>query len=110
MAPGYNNSTVYVSTVPVNPLVGEYLGGGKGILWALNARTGTPEWSWDSVQDLWGNPGVNSGGGLWYPPSFDAQGNLYLGIGKPGRSSAPRATRWGAAGPDRTCTPTQWSS
>ena len=64
--------------------MGEYLGGGKGILWALNARTGTPEWSWDSVQDLWGNPGVNSGGGLWYPPSFDAQGNLYLGIGKPG--------------------------
>ncbi len=37
MAPGYNHGTVYVSTVPVNPTVGEYLGGGKGILWALNA-------------------------------------------------------------------------
>jgi outer membrane protein assembly factor BamB len=84
MAPGYNNGTVYVSTVPVNPLVGGYLGGGKGILWALNARTGAPEWSWDEVQDLWGNPGVNSGGGLWYEPSFDAQGNIYLGIGNPG--------------------------
>src|SRR5277367_1011135 len=56
MAPGYNHGTVYVSTVPVNPLVGGYLGGGKGILWALNARTGTPEWSWDEVQNLWGNP------------------------------------------------------
>jgi alcohol dehydrogenase (cytochrome c) len=84
MAPGYNNGTVYVSTVPVNPTVGQYLGGGKGILWALNAGTGAPEWSWDEVQDLWGNPAVNSGGGLWDPPSFDAQGNLYIGIANPG--------------------------
>ena len=84
MTPGYDHGTVYVSTVPVNPLGAEYGGGGKGILWALNAQTGTPEWSWDQVQDLWGNPGVNSGGGLWYPPSFDAQGNIYLGIGNPG--------------------------
>ena len=84
MAPGYNHGTVYVSTVPVNPTVGEYLGGGKGILWALNAQTGTPEWSWDQVQNLWGNPGINSGGGLWYPPSFDAQGNIYLGTANPG--------------------------
>ncbi len=84
MTPGYNHGTVYVSTVPVNPTVGEYLGGGQGILWALNARTGTPEWSWNEDQNLWGNPGVNSGAGLWYAPSFDAQGNIYLGIDNPG--------------------------
>jgi alcohol dehydrogenase (cytochrome c) len=84
MTPGYNHGTVYVSTVPVNPKVGQYLGGGKGILWALNARTGAPEWSWDEVQNLWGNPGINSGGGLWDPPSFDSQGNLYIGIANPG--------------------------
>jgi len=83
MTPGYNHGTVYVSTVPVNPAVGEYLAGGQGILWALNAQTGAPEWSWDQVQELWGNPGVNSGGGLWYAPSFDAQGNLYIGIANP---------------------------
>jgi outer membrane protein assembly factor BamB len=83
MTPGYNHGTVYVSTVPVNPRVGEYLAGGKGVLWALNAATGAPEWSWDEVQDLWGNPSVNSGGGLWYAPSFDAQGNIYLGIANP---------------------------
>jgi alcohol dehydrogenase (cytochrome c) len=83
MTPGYDHGTVYVSTVPVNPLVGEYLAGGKGVLWALNAKTGAPEWSWDQVQDLWGNPSVNSGGGLWYAPSFDAQGNIYLGIANP---------------------------
>jgi outer membrane protein assembly factor BamB len=84
MAPGYRDGTVYVSTVPVNPTVGEYLGGGKGILWALNAKTGAPEWSFDQVQNLWGNPAVNSGGGLWEPPSFDAQGNIYIGVANPG--------------------------
>jgi outer membrane protein assembly factor BamB len=83
MAPGYNHGTVYVATVPVNPLVGEYLGGGKGILWALNAATGTPEWSWDEVQNLWGKPSINSGGGQWYPPSFDSQGNVYIGVANP---------------------------
>jgi alcohol dehydrogenase (cytochrome c) len=82
MAPGYDHGTVYVSTVPAN-VTGQYLPGGEGILSALNAQTGALEWSWNSVQNLWGNPGVNSGGGLWYPPSFDAQGNVYLGIANP---------------------------
>ena len=36
MAPGYNDGTVYVSTVPVSAK-GEYLGGAKSTLWALNA-------------------------------------------------------------------------
>jgi glucose dehydrogenase len=83
MAPGYNRGTVYVSTVPAN-VTGQYLPGGEGILWALNAKTGVPEWSWNQVQNLWGNPGVNSGGGLWYTPSIDAQGNVYLGVANPG--------------------------
>jgi outer membrane protein assembly factor BamB len=105
MAPGYNHGTVYVSTVPVNPTVGEYLGGAKSTLWALNAATGAPEWSWDEVQDLWGNPAVNSGGGLWDPPSFDSQGNLYIGVANPGpiaSSGWPKGYPWGSSrpGPD----------
>jgi alcohol dehydrogenase (cytochrome c) len=105
MAPGYNNGTVYVSTVPVDPTVGQYLGGGKGILWALNAGTGAPKWSFDEVQDLWGNPTINSGGGLWDPPSFDAQGNLYIGIANPGpigQTGWPSGYPWGTSrpGPD----------
>ena len=105
MAPGYNDGTVYVSTVPVDPNVGQYLGGGKGILWALNATTGAPEWSWDEVQNLWGDPAVNSGGGLWDPPSFDSAGNLYLGIANPGpigQSGWPKGYPWGTSrpGPD----------
>src|ERR1700678_468244 len=102
MAPGYNAGTVYVSTVPVNPTVGQYLGGGKGILWALNANTGAPEWSWDEVQNLWGNPAINSGGGLWDPPSFDAQGNLYIGVANPGpiaSSGWPKGYPWGSSRP-----------
>jgi len=102
MAPGYDHGTVYVSTVPVNPGVGQYLGGARGTLWALNARTGAPEWSWDEVQDLWGNPGINSGGGLWDPPSFDAQGNLYIGIANPGpigQTGWPPGYPWGTSRP-----------
>jgi alcohol dehydrogenase (cytochrome c) len=82
MAPGYNNGTVYVSTVPAN-VTAVYGAGGQGILWALNAKTGAPQWSWNEDQNLWGNPAVNSGAGLWYTPSFDAQGNIYLGIANP---------------------------
>ena len=101
MAPGYNHGTVYVSTMPAN-VTGQYLPGGKGILWALNATTGAPEWSWNSVQNLWGNPGVNSGGGLWYSPSFDAQGNIYLGIGNPGPIFGTKSYPLGSSrpGPD----------
>jgi alcohol dehydrogenase (cytochrome c) len=105
MAPGYNDGTVYVSTVPVNPNKGQYLGGAKATLWALNAATGAPKWSWDEVQNLWGNPGLNSGGGLWDPPSFDAQGNLYIGIANPGpigQTGWPKGYPWGTSrpGPD----------
>ncbi len=105
MTPGYHNGTVYVSTVPVNPTVGQYLGGAKATLWALNAVTGAPEWSWDEVQDLWGNPGINSGGGLWDPPSFDSQGNIYIGVANPGpigQTGWPRGYPWGTSrpGPD----------
>jgi alcohol dehydrogenase (cytochrome c) len=105
MAPGYNDGTVYVSTVPVNPTVGEYLGGAKSTLWALNARTGAPEWNWDEVQNLWGKPALNSGGGLWDPPSFDSAGNIYLGIANPGpiaQDRWPSGYPWGTSrpGPD----------
>ncbi|HTW00994.1 MAG TPA: PQQ-binding-like beta-propeller repeat protein, partial [Streptosporangiaceae bacterium] len=82
MPPGFDNGTVYVSTVPANVKT-VYGAGGQGILWALNARTGAPEWSWNQDQNLWGNPGVNSGAGLWYTPSFDAQGNIYMGVANP---------------------------
>ena len=74
---------VYVSTVPVNAEE-SYEGGGVGILWALDAKTGKKLWHFDTVPtSLWGNPKVNSGGGLWYPPAFDGKGSMYFGVGNP---------------------------
>lgn len=83
MAPGYDDGMVYVSTVPLN--VNEaYEGGGVGILWALDAKTGKKKWHFDTVpRSLWGKPTVNAGGGLWYPPAFDGKGSMYFGVGNP---------------------------
>jgi alcohol dehydrogenase (cytochrome c) len=102
MAPGYNHGTVYVSTVPVNVANAGYTGGGQAVLWALDARTGAPRWSWDEVQNLWGNPAINSGGGQWDPPSFDRQGNLYIGVSNPGPLGGAPGYPWGTSrpGPD----------
>jgi outer membrane protein assembly factor BamB len=102
MAPGYNRGTVYVSTLPANATVGQYLPNGKGTLWALNAATGAPEWTWDEVQNLWGKPRINSGGGQWYPPAFDAEGNIYIGVGNPGPVFGTPRDPWGTSrpGPD----------
>ena len=83
MAPGYHAGMVYVSTVPVNANE-SYEGGGAGVLWALDAKTGKKAWHWDTVpESLWGNPRVNSGGGVWYPPAFDEKGGVYVGTGNP---------------------------
>jgi outer membrane protein assembly factor BamB len=100
MAPGYNKGTVYVSTVPSN-LANPNPPGDEGVLWALNAQTGAPEWSWDEVQngDLWGNPAVNSGAGLWYPPSFDSQGNIYVGVANPAPPGGAPGYPWGTSRP-----------
>ena len=99
MAPGFHNGVVYVSTVPVN--VAEfYGGGGVGTLWALDAKTGKKLWHWDTVpKDLWGNPGVNSGGGLWYPPAFDGKGSMYVGVGNPAPFPGTPNEPWGSSRP-----------
>lgn len=99
LAPGYNDGTVYVSTVPVN--VSEFYGpGGVGVLWALDAKTGKKLWSFDTVpKDLWGKPGVNSGGGLWYTPAFDDQGFIYFGVGNAGPFPGTESEPWGSSRP-----------
>jgi alcohol dehydrogenase (cytochrome c) len=81
MAPAVYDSTLYVSTVGGNTR-GFNRGGTRGVLFALDAGSGSSLWTFDTTTDnLWGNPRLNSGGGLWYPPSFDAAGNLYFGVG-----------------------------
>src|SRR5215217_5402590 len=93
MAPGYDDGMVYVSTVPLNAN-SLYEGGGAGVLWALNAKSGKKAWHFDTVpKSLWGNPAVNAGGGVWYPPAFDGKGGMYFGVGNPapypGTAEAP---------------------
>src|SRR5690606_37820401 len=85
---------VYISIVPLstnnNP-------GSRGILHALDAETGNTVWYFDLAEDnLWGNARVNMGAGLWYPPTFDEDGNIYFGNGNaapwPGNEEFPSAS------------------
>lgn len=79
MQPIVYDNVVYVGTSP-----GAYVGGTRGIFFALDASTGAVLWEWDTTTDnLWGNARINSGGGLWYPPSIDDAGNVYFGVGNP---------------------------
>src|SRR5205085_2434798 len=43
-----------------------YQGGSTGAVLLLDPDTGEPAWRWQVVEEgFWGNPDVNSGGGLW---------------------------------------------
>jgi outer membrane protein assembly factor BamB len=86
MTPQLYDNTVLVSTVPGNPS-SFYAGSGDGIVWALDAASGKPRWKFNTIQDgakLFGNPKVNSGGGLWYPPAVDSKGRVFLSVANPG--------------------------
>jgi outer membrane protein assembly factor BamB len=100
MAPGYANGTVYVSPAVRTP-------GSAGVLWALDAATGRPRWRWAEVPaSLWGHPKVNAGGGLWHPPSFDGDGNLYVGVANPLPFLGTQAYPWGSSRPG----PNRWNN
>jgi alcohol dehydrogenase (cytochrome c) len=86
MAPQLYDNTVLFSTVPGNGLTSFYKGGALGVVWALDAVTGKPKWTFNTISDgakLWGNPKVNSGGGLWYPPAVDSQGRVFISVANP---------------------------
>jgi outer membrane protein assembly factor BamB len=99
MAPGYQHGLVYVSTVPLNASEA-YEGGGVGTLWALKASSGQKAWHFDTVpKSLWGNPAVNAGGGVWYPPAFDGKGSMYFGVGNPAPFPGTGQDPWGSSRP-----------
>jgi len=99
MAPGVNDGTVYISTVP-SYLDGATGSGGVGVLWAIDARTGAARWTWDTVpRDLWGHPEINSGGGVWYPPSFDEHGDVYVAVANPGPFIGTPEFPWASSRP-----------
>ncbi len=100
MTPGYHDRIVYVSTVPAR-------GGVVSTLWAMDASTGRKLWSWEQVpRDSWGDPKVNSGGGMWHPPAFDDRGALYISIANPIPFPGTKAQPWGRSRPG----PNKWSN
>jgi outer membrane protein assembly factor BamB len=99
MAPGYHDGIVYVSTVPGNTKE-FYKGEGVGVLWALEGKTGAKLWHFDTApEDLWSaeNVSINTGGGLWYAPAFDAHGSMYVGTGNPGPFPGTNQFPWGSS-------------
>jgi outer membrane protein assembly factor BamB len=101
MTPGVNGGTVYVSTVPGNASK-FYAGSGQSILWAMDASSGATKWKWEEVPaNLWSSAHttINSGGGQWYPPSFDSQGNVYLGVSNPAPFAGTPKFPWGSSRP-----------
>ncbi len=104
MAPGVDDGTVYISTVPGN--VKHFSGSqGQAILWALNGKTGKTLWKWNEAPTKrWSkkNEPINGGSGQWYPPSFDASGDVYLGTANPTPVPGTNAKPFGSSrpGPD----------
>ena len=101
MAPGVFDNTVYVSTVPGNAK-SFYKGNGVGVLWALDAETGKPKWKFFTVpEDLWSSEhtNINSGGGLWHPPAFDDDGNVFIDIANPAPWPGTNEFPWGSSRP-----------
>ena len=83
MAPIVYDNTLYISNIPGTPDA-FYNGGQRGTIFAIDASNGKIVWYFDTTADnLWGNARINSGGGLWHPPSFDDAGNIYVGIANP---------------------------
>lgn len=100
MPVGFHDGTVYVSTVPTN-VSSSYPAGGVGVLWALDAKTGAKKWSFNTVPpSLWGDKGVNAGGGVWYEPTFDLKsGDMYFGVGNPVPFPGAPGKPWGSSRP-----------
>ena len=76
---------VLAATIPIS-IDGLFKPGDRGILWALDAKTGKKVWTFDTIKspDLWGHPEINSGGGAWYTPAVDLErGLVYWGIANP---------------------------
>jgi outer membrane protein assembly factor BamB len=94
MTPGYHDGLVYFSTAPSG------LPGGVGVLWALEAATGRKVWHFDTVpKGLWGHPEINYGGGVHYPPAFDGDGGMYVGVSHAGPVPGTEEHPWGASRP-----------
>jgi outer membrane protein assembly factor BamB len=101
MALAVFDETVYVSTVPGNTK-SFYKGNGAGVLWALDAESGKAKWKfWTVPENLWSaeHKNINSGGGLWHPPGFDDEGDVYVAVANPAPWPGTNEFPWGSSRP-----------
>ena len=101
MAPAVFDGTLYISTVPGNTK-SFYKGNGAGVLWALDAETGEEQWKfWTVPENLWSSEHteINSGGGLWHPPAFDSDGDVYIAVANPAPWPGTNDLPWGSSRP-----------
>jgi outer membrane protein assembly factor BamB len=101
MAPAVFDGTLYISTVPGNTK-SFYKGNGAGVLWALDAETGEEQWKfWTVPENLWSSQHteINSGGGLWHPPAFDSDGDVYIAVANPAPWPGTKDFPWGSSRP-----------
>jgi alcohol dehydrogenase (cytochrome c) len=78
VAPVFWKGLVFTSSVG-------YPRGGRGAIYAFDAKSGSIRWRFDTIKDPWpgGYPHQAGGGGLWNPVSIDADGRLYAGNSNP---------------------------
>lgn len=105
MAPLIFDNRVYISTIP-GSVEDFYQGGMRGVIKVLDFGSGDALWYFDTTTDnLWGNPAVNSGGGLWHPPAIDEDGYIYAAIANaapyPGTEEWPSGSS--RPGPNEYC-------
>jgi alcohol dehydrogenase (cytochrome c) len=82
MAPQVYDNKLLISTVPGGDAKHFYRPGAAGVVYALDAASGKTLWSFDTVAK--GKNGkFGGGGGLWYPPAVNANGDVYLGVANP---------------------------
>lgn len=83
--PQVADSKVFVASIPISTR-GIYTPGDRGIIYALDAKTGEVVWEFDTIKDpdFWGHPEINSGGGSWGPPTVDPQrSSVYFAVANP---------------------------
>lgn len=96
LAPLIYDNKVWTSTIPGSVDESFYNGGQRGVLHILDISDGRVLWTFDTVVDnLWDNPAVNSGGGIWHPPSVGSDGDLFFSIANAG--PFPGVEEWPSA-------------
>lgn len=90
MAPAVADGIVFTASTAQRP-------GGKGRIYAVDAATGRVRWRLTTVRDAWADPTVASGGSVWWTPTLDGDGRLYVGTGNPLPWGGTRAAPNGGA-------------